>query len=94
MSKKPRPELKLFDWIAIGKVGSTAHPTIDAVVSVAKPELVEVVYMDSSGQSVNRDVVWDQDHWEFDNKSSYGGRADRYDRLSQHVALLRRGRYH
>ena len=88
-----RPEIKPGDWISIGRVDDTRCPAIDAVVSIAKPELVEVVYLQRPNQAVNQDAVWVDDHWEFARTGHYGGYAERYDRLSGYVAQLYQGRH-
>ena len=88
-----RPEIKPGDWIEIGKTGIAARPTTDAVVSIAKPELIEVVYLQRPNQAVNQDVMWVDDHWEFASTGDYGGYAERYDRLSGYVAQLYQGRH-
>jgi len=80
-------KVKPGDWIMVGKNGKSA---VVCCVYDDKDE-VEVVYLDG-GRAINEDVIWKIDHWEFKIEGPCGGYADNYSRLSDYVAILRRGR--
>lgn len=81
-------EIKEGDWIRIGK-GMQGR---DAVICRVKSDAsAEVVYLDRD-RSINEDVEWKNDHWDFKNPGPCGGYADNSDRLKQFVQILRQGR--
>ena len=88
----PKPDTKPGDWITIG---TGKH--MDCVVCHVynNPQLgdIEVVYLDWRDHPINEDVIWVKDHWELKHHGPGGGYADKCDRLSQFVSILRRGRY-
>jgi len=82
------PEVQPRDWITIG----TGMGVNAVVCQINKPGNVEVVYLDGS-RAINEDAIWKNEHWEFKKQGPCGGYADNYQRLSDFVAILRRGRY-
>ena len=86
-----RPDVKPRDWITID-----AQPVvIDAIVcsvSSTAEDVVEAVYLDYRDRAINEDIRWTGESWEFLHSGAHGGYADKYDRLREHVGLLRRGR--
>ncbi len=94
--KVKKPKVNPCDWITIGK-GTGLIDKLDAVVCQVHDDSdyadIEVVYLDDRNRAINEDVIWDQSHWEFKNQGPCGGYADRYSRLAEFVAILRRGRY-
>jgi hypothetical protein len=83
-----RPEIKSGDWISIGStdcVVSKVYPAgagfgdCEAVFNAAKP--------------TNDDARWTSDQWAFVHEGASGGYADKYPRLRDFVAALRRGRW-
>ncbi|HVT37936.1 MAG TPA: hypothetical protein VHE78_02725 [Gemmatimonadaceae bacterium] len=88
------PPVTPGDWIHIG-----GFPGVDVVVcNVRPPDLVshsghlEVVYLDYRKRAINDDVRWAGETWEFVREGPDGGYADNYQRLSEYVSILRRGR--
>ena len=85
------PTITPGQWIGIGE-----RAIVDAVVCVShsSPEAVcEVVYLDDRNRAINEDVIWTGRYWEFLQPGVCGGYADKYDRLREYVAILRRGRF-
>ena len=79
------PRLVPREWIRVG-------PTLDALV-IQEHEIgrAEVVYIDYRRRAINDDVVWANGEWRFEHPGASGGYADKYDRLREFVAVLRRG---
>jgi hypothetical protein len=84
-----RPAIKPGDWIKIGN--------LDCVVAtVRQPEYVaaggdiEVVF--DPRKPTNHDVEWNGEAWVLCKRPDYGGYADRIQRLSGAVAILKAGR--
>jgi len=76
------------DWIRLGN-----RDAVVCNVYENRPGFIEVVYLDRE-RAINEDAHWIDDHWEFVHQGSSGGYADKYDRLSRFVSILRAGRYH
>lgn len=86
-----RPTVSSGDWISIGK---RIDPVmVNAVVCNVFDERIEVVYLDIRDRAINEDVVWTGTHWKFKDQGPSGGYADNYDRLTEYVSKLRRGRF-
>lgn len=83
-----QPEISPGQWI---RIGAKTDPGVSAVVCNVREDAVEIVYMDQRKQAINEDVRWLDDHWEFANSGAVGGYADKYERLRDYVAILRRG---
>ena len=84
MSNKHKPG----DWITVGN--------IDAVICTSypdNPDRLEIVYLDERDRAINDNILFSNDKWDFEIQGASGGYADRYDRLSEFVSVLRRGRY-
>jgi len=79
---KPRPSVKPFDWIVIGK-------TPCVVCNIHESGDIEVVH--NPGKPSNDDAFWDGERWDF--RPGASGYADKYPRLSAFVSELKRGRY-
>lgn len=99
MSEKiKRPNVQPCDWITIGDGKNISGVGLDAVVCTIYNDIkigsdIEVVYLDRGGRAINEDVVWKDEYWDFKHQGPCGGYADNYSRLSEFVAILRRGRW-
>lgn len=82
-----RPEVSSGDWISIGESGR-----VGAVVCDVRADNIEVVYLDDRDRAINEDARWADTHWVFAIVGQSGGYADKYERLSEYVAILRAGR--
>jgi hypothetical protein len=89
METKPmeKPNLAPGQWFTVEGVNCVV-----CGVFTDSPWDAEVVFMDK-GKSTNKDIKWDNDRWIFTGGA--GGYAGDYQRLSEFVSILRRGRqYH
>lgn len=90
--EKEKPIVSPGDWIRIG-----SSPEVDAVVCTVyednQPGDLEVVYLSDRNRAINEDIIWRGAYWEFLKEGPCGGYADNYSRLSEFVAILKRGRY-
>lgn len=82
------PKTEHGEWVHIGP----AHLGRTAVVCNVHDAHIEVVYLDDKNKAINEDAVWGGDHWRFKHDGPCGGYADGNSRLSQFVAILRRGK--
>ena len=87
MSEKPT--VAPGDWITFGNNISAVVCTVYEDTSWAE---IEAVYIDQRNRAINVDMVWQNGKWEFKSTEVDGGYADKYNRLSQFVAQVRRGR--
>ena len=84
-----RPVVSPGTWIRIGARSNSGR---SAVTCNVRDDAVEVVYLNDKSEAINEDVRWSGESWEFASFGAVGGYADRYDRLRDYVAILRRGR--
>jgi hypothetical protein len=82
------PGLSPRQWIQVGPSSTGGRA---AVVCNVFDEHIEVVYLDDRNRPINEDVIWDGAAWQFKHQGPCGGYADNYDRLSEYIAVLRRG---
>lgn len=85
-----KPNVKPGDWIKIGSLdGVVCQIFNDDFIKNG----IEVVFIGNKGDAVNLDVCWNGEKWVSARDGDLGGYADKYDRLREYVAILRRGRY-
>ena len=85
---KERPAVEPGDWITV-----CVNPGVNAVVcNVYENSDIEVVYLNGR-RAINEDVVWLNNCRQFKKQGPSGGYADKYSRLSDYVAQLRKGRF-
>jgi len=82
----PLTKIGCGDWIKIGRKAE-----IDAVVCTIRPAHIEVVFLDETFRALHKEVIWDGDHWDFEDKKNPAKPADREQRLAPYVRILRSG---
>ena len=83
-----RPEITPGEWITVGST--------DCVVANVREhghQFGDCEVVLNPLKPANCDAFWNGTEWSFVKTGDYGGYADRYQRLSQYVAILKRGRY-
>lgn len=81
--EKQTPSLR--DWISVGRIRAV-------VCRVSKDgKRVEVVF--NKDKPTNLYVMRVGDDWDFEPSPDYGGYADKYPRLKEFVAILKRGEH-
>ena len=88
MNSLPRPPVAPLDWIFIGKKRGT-----HAVVGEVTSSRVMVVYVNDNHYAIAEWVVWNpKGYWAFEHTSPSGIYAEKDQRLTHPVAVLRAGR--
>lgn len=87
-----RPIVQPGGWVKIG-TGIGVDAVVCQVYSDGDLGDIEVVYLDRGGRAINEDVIWKDKYWDFKHQGPCGGYADNSSRLSEFVAILRRGRW-
>jgi len=87
MAKKPHPNIKPGDWIDVAQRECVVSKLYR---SDSSSGVCEVVF--NPNKPTNCDVDWDGEKWFFPERGDYGGYADKYPRLSEFVAILKKGR--
>lgn len=87
-----KPDVNTGEWVSLGSSPRT-HAVVTEVYPDSEPGRIEVVYLDDRDRAIQEDVVWEEEHWQFKDSGPVGGYADRVSRLSEFVAILRRGRH-
>lgn len=75
------------NWIRIGE----KYAVVCHVYNSEKTH-IEVVYLDEANRAINEDAYLRNNEWNFVRYFPCGGYADKYPRLYEFVAKLRRGR--
>ena len=89
-----KPSVKPGDWITLGSGLLPKSAVVCTVFQDTSFADIEVVYLDDRDRAINEDVVWKDGKWQFKHPGACGGGyADKYDRLRDYAAQLRRGRY-
>ena len=82
-----KPKISQGQWLTVEGVNCVV-----CAVFTDPPWDAEVVFMDK-GKATNKDIKWSDGRWNFTGGAP--GYADNYQRLSEFVSKLRRGRqYH
>lgn len=92
-NKNDMPRLNPGERISVGKGLSKIQAVVCAYVDSELINIegdIEVVYLDDRGRAINTGVVWNQDYWEFKDSSPSGGYADKNERLTKFVDILRK----
>ncbi len=80
-------------WVTLGSDPGTRAVVSTVYSDSTKPGCIEIVYLDSRDRPIYEDAIWKEKRWEFKASGLAGGYANRTPRLSEAVAILRRGRH-
>ncbi len=84
------PKVNLGDLISVGKDGNNK-----AVVSrlyEEYPNRVVVVYFQNKSKYIYENVIWENDHWNFQHSGPSGGYAEKSSYHASYIDILRRGK--
>jgi hypothetical protein len=79
-------DVKPGDWVSVGSIRAVICSVYDS-----PPTRIGVVYLDQRNRAIAEDAILVEGEWRFAVAGPSGTYADRSPRLSQFVALLRRG---
>lgn len=86
------PSVNKREWISVKSNGPRPIDAVVCWVNDADKNEVEAVYFQGI-KAINEYFVWRNGRWEFKTDKLGGGYADKSTRLSEYVAILRRGRH-
>lgn len=85
-----RPTVSQGDWISIGN-NNQIYGVVSSIYDT-RPNVIEIVHLNSENKPLFEDVMWDGDCWKFTHTAISGGYAKLHKRLKPYVDILITGR--
>lgn len=86
-----KPMVKEGDWIEVGKPALKTG-VVSSIYST-RPNVIEIVHLNTDNRPVYEDVLWSGIAWEFTNTAVSSGFAKLQKRLQPYVAILLAGQF-